>query len=109
MSPSRVSMRGRAPSRWCGGQRPPSSKEPPPSLAELHGWGLSVSRSGELQLSAVTSIGNPGWGQLGDAAACLLADGRLLIGNLSDGRTALYDPTTNTWTATGSMAARSNE
>ena len=56
-----------------------------------------------------TSIGNPGWGQIGDAVSCLLADGRLLMGNLTDGRTALYDPTSNTWTATGSMAARSNE
>ena len=56
-----------------------------------------------------TSIGNPGWGQIGDAAACLLADGRLLAGNLTDGRTAIYDPVANTWTATGSMAARSNE
>jgi hypothetical protein len=56
-----------------------------------------------------TAIGNPGWGQLGDAAACLLADGRLLIGNLTDSRTALYDPVANKWTATGNMAARSNE
>ena len=56
-----------------------------------------------------TSIGNPGWGLLGDAAACLLADGRLLVGNLTDSRTAIYDPVTNTWTSTGSMAARSNE
>jgi len=56
-----------------------------------------------------TSIGTPGWGQLGDAAACLLADGRLLVGNLSDTRTAIYDPVANTWTATGNMAARSNE
>ncbi|HEX5348464.1 MAG TPA: kelch repeat-containing protein [Pseudonocardiaceae bacterium] len=56
-----------------------------------------------------TSIGNPGWGQIGDAAACLLADGRLLVGNLTDSRTAIYDPVANTWTATGNMAARSNE
>jgi hypothetical protein len=56
-----------------------------------------------------TSIGNPGWGELGDAASCLLADGRLLVGNLIDSRTAIYDPVANTWTATGNMAARSNE
>jgi hypothetical protein len=59
--------------------------------------------------NAWTSIGNPGWGQLGDAAACMLADGRLLVGNLTDSRTAIYDPVANTWTATGNMAARSNE
>jgi len=56
-----------------------------------------------------TSIGNPGWGEIGDAAGCLLADGRLLVGNLGDARTALYNPATNSWTAAGNMAARSNE
>ncbi|SDO16992.1 Kelch motif-containing protein [Nakamurella panacisegetis] len=56
-----------------------------------------------------SDIGNPGWAQVGDAAGCLLADGRLLIGSLSDSRTAIYDATTNTWSASGNMAARSNE
>jgi hypothetical protein len=56
-----------------------------------------------------TAIGTPGWGELGDAAACVLADGRLLIGALRDARSAIYDPATNTWTAAGNMAARSNE
>ena len=56
-----------------------------------------------------TGIGNPGWGQIGDAVSCVLADGRVLMGNLTDGRTALYDPPSNTWADTGSMAARSNE
>jgi Kelch motif len=56
-----------------------------------------------------TSIGNPGWGQLGDAVSSVLADGRLLVGNLSDPRTAIYDPSSNSWTAAGNMAARSNE
>lgn len=61
------------------------------------------------QANTWTPIGNPGWGELGDAASCLLADGRLLVGNLTDARTAVYDPAHNTWTATGDMAARSNE
>lgn len=56
-----------------------------------------------------TSIGNPGWGEIGDASASLLADGRLLAGYLNDGRTALYNPQTNTWAAAGNMAARSSE
>lgn len=56
-----------------------------------------------------TSIGNPGWGQLGDAVSCLLGDNRLLIGNLSDARTAVYNPATNSWSAAGNMSARSNE
>lgn len=59
--------------------------------------------------NAWTSIGNPGWGEIGDAAACLLADGRILAGNLVDSRTAIYDPATNSWSSTGNMAARSNE
>lgn len=56
-----------------------------------------------------TSIGTPGWGQIGDAASSLLADGRVLVGNLTDSRTAIYDPATNTGMAAGNMAARSNE
>src|SRR5262249_25322481 len=56
-----------------------------------------------------TSIGNPSWGGIGDAAASLLSDGRVLAGYLNDARTALYNPATNTWVAAGSMAARSNE
>lgn len=60
-------------------------------------------------LDSWTSIGNPGWGEIGDAVSSLLADGRLLVGNLGDSRTALYDPVTNAWTAAANMAARSNE
>lgn len=56
-----------------------------------------------------TSIGTPGWGEIGDAASAMLADGRIIAGNLIDSRTSVYDPTTNAWTATGNMAARSNE
>ncbi|MEU3076859.1 kelch repeat-containing protein [Streptomyces laurentii] len=56
-----------------------------------------------------TSIGNPGWGHVGDAPACLLTDGRLLMGYLNDSRTAVYDPVTNTWTATGNKASASSE
>ncbi|MER7997841.1 kelch repeat-containing protein [Streptomyces sp. NPDC095613] len=56
-----------------------------------------------------TPVGNPGWGYIGDAPACLLADGRLLMGYLHDARTALYDPGTNVWTATGNKASKSSE
>jgi hypothetical protein len=41
----------------------------------------------------------PGWAEIGDAACCVLPDGRVMLGNLDDTRTAFYDPTTNTWTA----------
>src|SRR5215469_1963862 len=56
-----------------------------------------------------TSIGNPGWGRIGDAVSCMLEDGRIIMGNLTDSRTAIYDAAANTWAATGNMAARSNE
>jgi hypothetical protein len=38
-----------------------------------------------------------GWSRVGDAPCCVLADGRLLLGNLDDQRTALFDPATGTW------------
>src|SRR5947209_14261783 len=41
----------------------------------------------------------PGWLQVGDAVSCVLPDGNVMIGNLSDQRTAIYHPSTNTWTA----------
>jgi len=41
----------------------------------------------------------PGWTRIGDAACALLPDGRFLLGNLDDTRTALFDPATNTFTA----------
>ncbi|MFD7013193.1 kelch repeat-containing protein [Streptomyces sp. NPDC059928] len=56
-----------------------------------------------------TTIGNPGWGHIGDAPACLLANGRWLVGSNSDARTALYDPDRNVWTATGNKASMSDE
>src|SRR5438270_4123627 len=56
-----------------------------------------------------TAVGNPGWGWIGDASGCLLANGTLLLGSLGDSRSAIYDPAANTWTTTGDMAARSNE
>jgi hypothetical protein len=46
---------------------------------------------------------------IGDAAACLLADGRLLVGDVFSTSTAIYDPTTNTWSSTASSTSLSNE
>lgn len=37
----------------------------------------------------------------GDAAGCILADGRVLLGSLSQTRTAIWDPATDTWTEAG--------
>jgi hypothetical protein len=39
----------------------------------------------------------------------VLPDGRLLLGSIDDTRTAIYDPTTNTWTASASKDDRSSE
>jgi hypothetical protein len=41
----------------------------------------------------------PGWTAIGDAPACVLPDGRVMIGSIFDSRCAIYDPVTNTWAA----------
>jgi Kelch motif len=43
----------------------------------------------------------PGWSQLGDAQSTLLADGRLLVADISSTGAALLDPRTLAWTPTG--------
>ena len=48
-------------------------------------------------------------GAIGDAAACLLADGQLLVGDVFSTATAIYDPATNTWSTTTSSTYMSNE
>lgn len=56
-----------------------------------------------------TSISTPGWGWIGDASCCLLADGRFLMGSIRDARTALYNHTTNVWIAGANKADPSSE
>src|ERR1700720_4470367 len=51
----------------------------------------------------------PGWTHIGDAPCCVLPDGRLLLGSIGDTHTAIYDPTTNTWTAAANKDDRSSE
>lgn len=51
----------------------------------------------------------PGWAIVGDAASCLLPDGRIMIGALLTPDCAIYDPVSNSWTAAASKAVRSNE
>jgi hypothetical protein len=49
--------------------------------------------------NAWTSISTPpGWNNIGDAPCCVLPDGRVLLGSISDTSTAIYDPVANTWT-----------
>jgi len=40
-----------------------------------------------------------GWTRIGDAACTLLPDGRFLLGNLDDSRTAIFDPSTDSFSA----------
>ena len=42
-----------------------------------------------------------GWPTIGNAPMCLLADNTLLVGSVTDNRCVVFDPTTQTWTATG--------
>ena len=56
-----------------------------------------------------SAIGAPPFGKIGDAAACLLADGRLLVGDVFSRSTAIYDPVTSAWSSTGSSTYLSNE
>jgi hypothetical protein len=47
-----------------------------------------------------TSLPTPaGWTNIGDAPCCVLPNGRVLIGSILNGNTAIYDPVSNTWTA----------
>jgi hypothetical protein len=41
----------------------------------------------------------PGWTNMGDAASCLLADGRLLVGYYVGTKTAIYDPIAGSWSS----------
>lgn len=46
-----------------------------------------------------TNINPPaGWSSIGDAACMLLPDGKFLLGQIFDNRTAIWDPVTQLWT-----------
>lgn len=51
----------------------------------------------------------PQWNIIGDAACCVLPDGRFMIGALLTPDCAIYDPATNSWSAVTGKAIRSNE
>lgn len=59
--------------------------------------------------NAWSTIALPPWTTVGDAACCVLPDGRLLIGALSTPACEIYNPATNSWSPAGNMAVRSNE
>jgi hypothetical protein len=47
--------------------------------------------------------------EVGDASCCVLPDGRVLLGALTTAACAIYDPSTNSWSAADSKAVRPNE
>ncbi len=50
--------------------------------------------------STWTNVTTPaGWTNVGDAPLCVLADGRVLIGNINTSQTALFDPAAGTFSA----------
>ncbi len=60
-------------------------------------------------LNTWKSLAPPGWAKVGDAPCCVLADGRLLLGSIDDTRTAIFDPTTDTFSPGPNKADASSE
>lgn len=61
-------------------------------------------------LNSWKSVAPPaGWTKVGDAPCCVLADGRLLLGSITDTRTAIFDPATDTFSAGPNKADASSE
>ena len=50
-----------------------------------------------------------GWTRVGDAACAVLPDGRVLMGNLDDTRTAIFDPATDSFSAGPAKGSSSSE
>ena len=55
----------------------------------------------------------PGWTNIGDAASCVLPDGRVLLGNSNNNSfpkaTAIWDPASRTWSAGGNCLDLNSE
>jgi Kelch motif len=45
------------------------------------------------------TVSGPGWANIGDAPCCMLPDGTILLGNIFDTSTAIYDPVANSWSS----------
>ena len=57
-----------------------------------------------------TAVATPtGWTGIGDAASCVLADGRLLLGSFDSSESAVFDPQTRTWQAGGTKTDSCSE
>jgi len=67
-----------------------------------------VSNSWTLQARPVDAANNT-WLKIGDAPCCVLADGRLLLGNIDTTDTSLFDPGTGAWSFAAPKGDRSSE
>jgi len=79
-----------------------------------YNFGKNVDVAAATRFDPVTSqwtnVPTPaGWSQVGDVPLCVLPDGRVLIGNIDDSRTALFDPVTGGFTAAASKGDRCAE
>jgi hypothetical protein len=73
----------------------------------------SETNTGELYyptLDMWVEIPSPlSWSEVGDAACCVLPDGRLLVGSIESTETAIFDPISETWSAAASKDDSSSE
>jgi Kelch motif len=80
---------------------------------EQNGSGQEDTNRGEIYdptKDTWTAIKLPPWPQVGDAACCVLPDGRIMIGALLSGDCLIYDPATDSWSPTkGPQPGRTNE
>lgn len=79
-----------------------------------YNFGTSVDMAAATRFNPVTSqwinVPTPsGWSQVGDVPLCVLADGRVLIGNIDSSQTALFDPVAGTFSAAASKSDRCAE
>lgn len=60
--------------------------------------------------NAWTTLPTPaGWTKIGDAPGCVLPDGRFIVGEVTQLKTAIYDPIANAWTASANKIAKVGE
>lgn len=79
-----------------------------------YNFGKNVDVAAATRFNPVTSqwtnVPTPsGWSQVGDVPLCVLADGRVLIGNIDSNQTALFDPVAGTFSAAASKGDRCAE
>jgi hypothetical protein len=79
---------------------------------EQNGSGADDTNRGEIYdpvADTWTPIPLPPWATVGDAACCVLPDGRVMIGALSTGDCLVFDPTSSSWSTTGGQSGQTNE